>query len=122
MPTKPYVETNTAKYQPVRCWRCGSPYRAYEFSDTWNMRIDGKIHAVPVFAVPCMRCDDCNIAVTDGGSDEMIQWAYNKYLNAHGLNTPRLRVKRWFRRQYLRVCDRWNWYVLRFDKWRGKYD
>ena len=113
--------TDTAKYKPVCCYGCGKPFRAYTFSDTWNMRIDGKMYAVPVFAVPCMRCEDCNIAVTDNGSDEATQWAYKKYIRENGLNTPWLRFWRWVRRRRWRMYDRWNWYMLRFDKWRGKY-
>ena len=70
------MNTDTAKYKPVCCYGCGKPFLAYTFSDTRNMRIDGKMYAVPVFAVPCMRCDDCNIAVTDGSADEAIEWAY----------------------------------------------
>jgi len=115
------MPSDTAKYKPVRCYRCGEPFRSYTFSDIWDMRIDGKIHKVPIYAVPCMRCDACDIAVTDGGSDETISWAYKKYIREHGLNTPWLRACRWVRRRLSCYRDRWNWYMLRFDKWRGKY-
>ena len=108
-------------YRPICCYQCGEPFRAYTFKDVYDMRIDGKVHQVPVYAVPCLRCDACDIAVTDAGSDEAVQWSYRKYLNENGLNTPGLRLRRWLRRQRLRVYDRWNWYMLRFDKWRGKY-
>lgn len=111
----------TCVYRPVCCYQCGEPFRAYTFKDVYDMRIDGKIHQVPVYAVPCLRCDACDIAVTDAGSDDAVQWSYRKYLNENGLNTPWLRFRRWLRRQRLRVYDRWNWYMLRFDKWRGKY-
>jgi hypothetical protein len=114
-------EKDTSKYRPVRCYRCGEPFRAYTFSEVWDMRIDGKMHNVPLFSVPCMRCDNCDLTVTDGGSDEAIAWARNTYLQKNGLNTPWLRFRRWLRRQRFRVYDRWNWYMLRFDKWRGKY-
>jgi len=89
------MKTDTAKYKPVCCYGCGKPFLAYTFSDTRNMRIDGKMYAVPVFAVPCMRCDDCNIAVTDGSADEAIEWAYKKYICENRLDTPWLRFKRW---------------------------
>ena len=112
---------DTAKYKPVRCYQCGETFRTYTFSEVWDMRIDGKMHKVPLFAVPCMRCDACDIAVTDGSSDEAIQWAYKKYIRENGLNTPWLRFRRWVRRQCVRVYYRWNWYVLRYEKWRGKY-
>lgn len=115
------MPTDAAKYRPVRCYQCGEPFRAYTFSEVWDMRIDGKMYAVPLFAVPCMRCDACDIAVTDAGSDEAIQWAYKKYIRENGLNTPWLRFRRWVRRQCVRAYDRYSWYRLRFDKWRGKY-
>ena len=115
------MPSDTAKYKPVCCYRCGEPFRTYTFSDVWDMRIDGKIHKVPIYAVPCMRCDACDIAVTDGGSDETISWAYKKYIREHGLNTPWLLACRWVRRRCRIAHDRWNWYMLRFDKWRGKY-
>lgn len=109
------------KYKPVRCYRCGETFRTYTFNDVWKMRIDGKLHDVPVIAVPCMRCDTCDLSVTDAGSDEAVQWSRQHYMKLHGLNTPWLRFKRWVLRQGQRIRDRWNWYTLRFDKWRGKY-
>jgi len=79
---------------------------ASSFNDTWAMRVDGVLHQVPLWSVPCSYCEKCDIAVTDGGSDEAIQWSYNKYLNEAGLNTPYLRVRRWLRRRVLCIRDR----------------
>lgn len=115
------MPSDGAKYKPVCCYRCGEPFRSYTFSDVWDMRIDGVLHKVPIYAVPCMRCDACDIAVTDAGSDEAISWAYKKYIREHGLNTLWLRTCRWIRRRCRIAYDRYNWYRLRFDKWRGKY-
>lgn len=112
----------TCTYRPICCYQCGETMRAYTFKDVYDMRIDGKVHRVPVYAVPCLRCDACDLAITDSGSDEAVQWSYKQYINKNGLNTPWLRFRRWCRRQRLRVYDRWNWYLLRFGKWRGKYD
>lgn len=104
---------DTAKYKPVCCYRCGATMRTYTFSDVWNMRIDGKLHEVPVVAVPCMRCDDCDLAVTDGGSDDAIQWSYRQYLKKQGLDTPWLRTRRWVRRRLRRISDRWSYFVYK---------
>jgi len=108
---------DTAKYKPICCYRCGEPFRVYTFNDVWDMSIDGKLHKVPLFAVPCMRCDACDIAVIDGGSDEAIEWAYKRYIKGNGLNTPWRRFRRGLRRLWFRVYDRWNWYVLRARGW-----
>jgi hypothetical protein len=77
------------------------------------MRIDGKMHKVPLTAVPVMRCDACDIAVTDGGSDEQIAWSYREYLRANGLNTPWLRFRRWVRRDVVRTYHRWNYWIFK---------
>jgi hypothetical protein len=113
---------DTATYKPVTCYQCGDTMRAYTFKDVWDMRIDNVLHKVPLYSVPCMRCDACDIAVTDGGSDEAIEWSYKRYIREQGLNTPWLRCRRYLRRLRLRIYDRYNWYRLQFDKWRGKYD
>lgn len=113
--------SDTAQYKPVCCYQCGETFRTYTMKDVWDMRIDGVLHKVPVLAVPVMRCDACDLAVVDGSSDDAIMWSYKKYLREQKLNTPWLRFRRGLRRLWFRVYDRWNWYVLRFDKWRGKY-
>ena len=116
------MPSDTAKYKPVCCYCCGEPFRAYTFSDVWDMRIDGKMHKVPLYAVPVMRCDKCDIAVTDGGSDEQIAWSYKEYICAHGLNTPWLRFRRWVRRRVLRMHHRWDYWVFKtFYKKRSEH-
>lgn len=104
---------DTAKYKPVKCYQCGGTMRSYTFNDVWDMRIDGKLHAVPVKCVPCHRCDECDIAVTDGGSDEAIEWSYKRYIKEHGLDTPWHLFRRWLRRKWLRQSDRWNYWVFK---------
>lgn len=104
---------DTAKYKPLTCYQCGETMRSYTFNDVWDMRVDGKLHKVPVLHVPCHRCDACDIAVTDGGSDDSIVWSYQKYLNERGLNTPWLRLRRFVRRRLLRQYDRWNYWVFK---------
>jgi hypothetical protein len=85
---------------------------ASSFSDTWAMRVDGVLHQVPVHSVPCSYCTACDISIMDSGSDEAIMWSYNQYLDAAGLNTPYLRVRRWFRRRVLGFWSRLqrDWY------------
>jgi hypothetical protein len=103
----------TAIYKPVCCYQCGETMRSYTFKDVYKMRIDGKIHRVPVLAVPCTRCDACDIAVTSSDSDEAIMWSYNQYIKEHRLDTPWLLFRRWVRRQWLRQYDRWNYWVFK---------
>lgn len=107
------MPNDTAQYRPVTCYQCGETMHAYWFNDIWNMRIDGQIHKVPVKHVPCHRCETCDIAVTDGGSDEAVVWSYNKYLKENGLNTPWLRIQRWCRKRVQRWIDWYNWYTTR---------
>lgn len=103
-------------YKPIRCYRCDEPFTAAQFSDIWDMRVDGVLHKVPLHAVPCMYCAKCDVSVTDGGSDEQIMWCYKQYITDAGLNTPRHRVFRWFRRQYLRMQDRWVLFTFRLQE------
>lgn len=104
------------KYKPVCCYQCGEPFSAYQFSAIWDMRVDGKLHKVPVYAVPCLYCKPCDLAVTDGGSDEAIAWCYKKYITAAGLNTPYHRVCRFVRRR----VERWQyWYWNRLPRLLG---
>jgi len=100
------VPQDTAKYRPVVCYQCGETLLAYTFKDVWDMRIDNVMHKVPIYSVPCYRCDACDIAITDGGSDEAISWAYKKYLNDNNLNTPWLRFRRMLRRNWNRLVWR----------------
>lgn len=106
-------DVDTCKYKPVRCYQCGETMRAYTFSDTWKMQVDGKLHPIPLFAIPCHKCDSCAISVVDGSSDEQIMWCYKKYLDDNGLNTTYLQIRRWIRRRILRVRDRWNYWVFK---------
>ena len=95
-----------SKYKMIPCHRCDEPMLAATFSDTWNMRVDGKLHQVPLHNVPCFYCKPCDISVVDGSSDEVIQYWYTKYINAKGLNTWRHRLWRVIMRQ-LRLLESW---------------
>jgi hypothetical protein len=106
-------KTDTAKYKPLTCYQCGDTMKSYSFNDVWDMRIDGKLHRVPVWSVPCHRCDACDIAVIDGNSDDQIMWSYNKYVHDSGLDTPWLLVRRFVRRRLLRLRDRWDFWVYK---------
>lgn len=107
------MPNDTAKYKPITCYQCGEPFRAYTFNDVWDMQIDGKLHKVPLYSVPCMRCDSCDLAVIDGGSDDQIEWSYKKYIRENGLATPWLLFRRRIRRVMLRWHDRWNYWVYK---------
>lgn len=100
--------------KPVNCYKCGDPMIAARYKTTYDMRIDGVIHVVPVYAVPCTYCVPCDLCVTDAGSDEAMQWSFNKYLNENGLNTPYLRLRRWLIRRWQYYCDTaaYRWYKL----------
>ena len=104
------MPTAAAKYKTIRCYLCGKPLTVSRFSDIWTMNIDGKPHQVQLYAVPCMRCEDCDITLTDSGSDEAIQWAYIKYCREHNLYTPWRRLRRWVRS----VCERLH---NRYQRW-----
>lgn len=104
------MPTAAAKYKTIRCYRCGEPLIVCRFSDIWSMNIDGKQHQVQLYDVPCMRCVDCDITLTYGGSDEAIQWSYVKYCRDHNLYTPWRRLRRWVRSLCGRLhnrCLRW---------------
>ena len=67
-------DNDTAMYKPETCFRCGGQMGLFKLKDTWKMRIDGTLHMVPVFSIPCKRCLQCHTAVMDGTSDEIIGW------------------------------------------------
>ena len=94
---------DTATYKPICCYQCGEPFIACTFKDVWTMTVDGKKHQVPLYAVPCMRCVTCDLAVIDGSSDEIIQYCYIQYCKAHGLYTPWRRFCRWLRALWWRI-------------------
>ena len=106
-------EQDTATYKPDVCYRCGGQMGAFSLKSTWQMRIDGKLHAVDVFAVPCKKCLACDVCVLDGTSDEAVQWCVQQYLDAKGLNTRWHKLRRWFRRRVQRYRDRWNYWVYK---------
>jgi hypothetical protein len=114
-------EKDTATYKPDLCYRCDGQMGLFSLKDTWKMNVDGTLHNVPVFSVPCLKCLNCGVTLLNGWSDEIVLYCLNKYLDQRGLNTRWHKVRRAIRRRIQRYCDRWNWYMLRFDKWRGKY-
>jgi hypothetical protein len=63
------------------------------------MRLDGKLHAVPVRNVPCQRCINCGNVTLGGDSDEIIMYCTRQYMTANGMNTPYRRACRWLRRR-----------------------
>lgn len=92
--------SNELKYQSLQCHCCGEgPIEACTLSDVWAMRIDGVLHHVPVRKIPCNKCMKCDTATLDGTSDDMVMYCTQKYMDAHGLNTPYLRMRRWLRRR-----------------------
>jgi hypothetical protein len=97
---------SVTKYKHMQCYSCGQPLIASSFNDVWTMRVDGVPHQVPLWSVPCSYCTACDIAITDGGSDEAIEWSYEQYLTEAGLNTPYLRVRRVVRRFFLGIRNR----------------
>ena len=112
--------TKTRKYKAIHCYQCGEPMQSGTFTEVWDMRIDNKMHKVPVYAVPCHRCPDCNIDLTDDSSDAVIQHWYVEYLNANNLNTPCLRLRRAVRRLWHRIESRYNLWQLRRMKANDK--
>lgn len=106
-------ERDTATYKPDTCYRCGGQMGLFTLKDTWKMRIDGVLHVVPVFSIPCRKCLSCGTSVLDGTSDEMIEWCRIKYLNEAGLNTRWHKVRRWVRRRIQSYRDRWSFWVYK---------
>lgn len=100
------------KYRVVKCYQCGEPMQAAHFDEIWDMRIGGELHNIPLYSIPCMYCPACEISVVDQSSDEPILACQKKYLDENGLNTPYLRIKRW----WLRTKARWEcWYWNRVN-------
>lgn len=106
-------EQDTAIYKSDTCYRCGGQMALFTLKDVWKMRIDGDLHSVPVFAIPCRKCLSCGTVILDGTSDEPVEWCRNKYLTERGLNTWRHKLRRSIRRRILRYRDRWNYFVYR---------
>jgi hypothetical protein len=85
----------------------------FTLRDTWQMRVDGVLHDVPVFAIPCLKCLDCNVSVLNGWSDEPVMWCLNQYLTKQGLNTRWHKARRWVRRRIQCVSDRYQYWVYK---------
>ena len=94
------------EYKHLKCYSCGQPMLASSFNDTYAMRVEGVLHQVPVWSVPCAYCTACDVSITSSDSDEAVMWSYNKYLTDAGLNTTYLRARRFVRRLVLGVRDR----------------
>lgn len=92
-----------AKYKVHKCYRCGADLKAAQYNDVQQMRVMGKLHSVPVYAVPCMYCTECGNSLIDGGSDEVIMYWYNRYINENGLNKFRHKVWRFGARLWRRA-------------------
>lgn len=86
---------------------------AFTLRDTWKMRIDGVMHDVPVFAIPCRKCLQCDTCVLDGTFDEPLLWCVDRYLDAKGLNTRWHKMRRWIRRRVLFYRDRFSFWVYK---------
>lgn len=104
---------DTATYKPETCHRCGGQMGSFSLKDTWKMNIDGVLHNVPVFAIPCRRCLTCNTTILGQDSDEPTLWCLNRYLDQQGLNTRWHKTRRWIRRRVLRYRDRWDYWVYK---------
>jgi hypothetical protein len=104
-----------AKYRFERCYGCGGDMKAAGLTDTWKMRIDGKLHDVPVNNIPCYYCATCDISILGQESDECVMYWQNKYIVDNNLNTPIHRIRR-----FLRTCWRQiEWYLFnRVAYWR----
>jgi hypothetical protein len=102
-------EKDTGEYAICKCYACGGRVLVAEYSNTVNMRIDGKLHPIGVRRVPCHKCEDCGTATMDASSDEYYTYYYNKYCNENGLNTPYLK----FRRRVLRFFRYWYDRIMR---------
>lgn len=106
-------EKDTATYKPDTCYRCGGQMGLFSLKDTWKMRVDGALHQVPVYAVPCLKCLNCGVTLLNGWSDEHVLWCLNKYLDKQGLNTRWHKVRRWVRRRIECYRDRWSYWVYK---------
>lgn len=107
------TEKDTATYKPDLCHCCGGQMGVFRMKDTWKMRVDGVLHEVPVFAIPCMKCLDCGVALIDGCSDDVVLYCLNKYLDQRGLNTRWHKARRWVRRRLSCYRDRWDFWVYK---------
>lgn len=95
-----------AQYTVRTCHSCGGRLLSAEYAATINMRIDGKLHPVGVRHVPCEKCENCETALFSDASDPYFNYAYNKYINANGMNTWRHRLWRVIMRR-LRLLESW---------------
>jgi hypothetical protein len=112
---------DTATYKHDTCYQCGGQMGSFTLKDTWKMRIDGALHQVPVYSVPCLKCLSCGTTVLNGTSDEMVHYCYVQYCKEHGLWTRWHRFCRWVRhRLWVYQCRYW-WYQLKFSQWRAKW-
>lgn len=93
-------------YHSLKCPCCAEKIEACTLEASWAMRVDGVMHRVPMRKVPCHKCMGCGAATLDATSDEMIMYCLQRYMDAQGLNTPYLRVRRWIRRRVLMIRDR----------------
>lgn len=93
-------------YRSLKCFRCGGKIEAVEFDDVFSMRVDGILHKIPMRSIPAFRCFECGTSYMDGYSDEPMQFYYQQYLNAHGLNTL-----------WHRICRKWRGYKNRWLGW-----
>ena len=106
-------------YKSLKCHCCGGRMEAVQFNDVMDMRVDGELHKIPVFAVPALRCFDCGVSVVDGCSDEPMAYWYDKYVTDIGRN-------KWYhklRRRWRAYCNRWRgWYWNRspWARWRRR--
>jgi hypothetical protein len=107
---------DSAVYRSFKCYRCGGRFEACTFDDTLTMLIDERHHQVPVKHVPCMRCFDCQTTVTNGCSDEAIQYYYLQYVKSRGLYTPVKRLHRWWR-NYKMSWYYWHWNRAPWAQW-----
>ncbi len=97
----------TRKIKTVSCPMCGAGMLSAVLNDVWGMRVDGKLHQVPVSNIPCDYCTACDIYLLSGLSDDEVMRSYTAYINAHGLNTRWHKIKRVIRRFFRRLQWRW---------------
>ena len=87
-------------YRIWTCLVCGGKMCAAERSGTVRVRFDDKLHAVPMYHMPCQKCESCDWYTTDASADEHYVYFCNKYLNEKGLNTWRHKLVRAFKRRW----------------------